>query len=517
MSELADFESEPIEGLNPDGGVTIPLFSRIGHNIWMGGCPVDSVPPETQFIVSLYPWAEYTVPEGVTVTRAWLHDVHEVPDVPLLVALACWVSTVRQIGVTFVHCLLPGTMVGAYEPQRVEDIVGDVISGDGRQRKILARMEHEHDGLVVNLKARGVPVLQVTPEHPVLVLKPYRTSGGFIFKPGYKSNFQALDRYRAELAPVWVPAGEVKPGDFLLSPKADLAAQGAPVALTPELAWLFGLYIADGGTSGEHAFSITLSLKDDCARAVRALFALGARPTVKDESTYRRITVSSKDLRDKFVSWFGRGSTTKRIPAWLHGEYASDVLAGYLHGDGYVHPRGQNVPFTTSLTLAWQVWQLAVSAGEYAYLYQVRKGGERYSIKGRDGVASPGWNVEWRSSAQHYNDWWGDYYCLAITDVELERYKGPVYDLEVSRDHSYLANGVVVHNCQAGLNRSGLVLALAMMVDGATADQAISHLRSARHELVLCNSTFEAWLRNSGAAALETTSKETEPSAAQSE
>lgn len=100
--DQADTQSEHVEGLGEY--IELSLFSRIGHNIWMGGCPVDKIPGDTEFIVSLYPWTEYTVPEGVTIIRAWLQDTHEMPDERLLVALARWVSDVRKIGQVVVHC-----------------------------------------------------------------------------------------------------------------------------------------------------------------------------------------------------------------------------------------------------------------------------------------------------------------------------------------------------------------------------------------------------------------------------
>lgn len=84
--------------------VEIALFSQVGHNVWMGGGPRDCLPPGTQFVVSLHPRLEYTVPAGITVTRAWLEDEHEIPDVRHLVALARWVSDVRKIGPVLVHC-----------------------------------------------------------------------------------------------------------------------------------------------------------------------------------------------------------------------------------------------------------------------------------------------------------------------------------------------------------------------------------------------------------------------------
>jgi hypothetical protein len=106
MSEFADTSSEPIEGLEEPERIELELalFSQIAPNVWMGGCPVDSVPPETRFIVNLYPWADYATPEGITMTRSWLQDIHEMPNVDELIALACWVSAVRRIGPVLVHC-----------------------------------------------------------------------------------------------------------------------------------------------------------------------------------------------------------------------------------------------------------------------------------------------------------------------------------------------------------------------------------------------------------------------------
>jgi protein-tyrosine phosphatase len=49
-------------------------------------------------------------------------------------------------------------------------------------------------------------------------------------------------------------------------------------------------------------------------------------------------------------------------------------------------------------------------------------------------------------------------------------------------------------HCQAGLNRSGLVTALALILNGMSPERAIGLLRQKRTPLVLCNGAFEAWL-----------------------
>lgn len=55
--------------------------------------------------------------------------------------------------------------------------------------------------------------------------------------------------------------------------------------------------------------------------------------------------------------------------------------------------------------------------------------------------------------------------------------------------------GQVLVHCQAGLNRSSLILARALMLDGMTADEAINLIREKRSPACLCNLTFEKYLK----------------------
>lgn len=61
----------------------------------------------------------------------------------------------------------------------------------------------------------------------------------------------------------------------------------------------------------------------------------------------------------------------------------------------------------------------------------------------------------------------------------------------------------VLIRCQAGLNRSGLVTAMVLMLDGWSAAEAIAHIRARRSPVALCNDRFVDWLLDHAEAALD--------------
>jgi len=60
-----------------------------------------------------------------------------------------------------------------------------------------------------------------------------------------------------------------------------------------------------------------------------------------------------------------------------------------------------------------------------------------------------------------------------------------------------LADGPTLVNCQAGLNRSGLIAARVLVLNGMNAAEAIETIRTKRSKACLCNPSFETWLRAS--------------------
>ena len=84
----------------------------------------------------------------------------------------------------------------------------------------------------------------------------------------------------------------------------------------------------------------------------------------------------------------------------------------------------------------------------------------------------------------------------AINDIDLSRLRQAV---EFGYDRWKQGDRVLVR-CQAGLNRSGLVIALILIKDGLTPAEAIARIRENRGEDALFNRDFHNWLLKEGAS-----------------
>jgi hypothetical protein len=76
----------------------------------------------------------------------------------------------------------------------------------------------------------------------------------------------------------------------------------------------------------------------------------------------------------------------------------------------------------------------------------------------------------------------------------IEEYIPTIVELAQWAHAKWAAGKKVNIRCQAGLNRSGLVTALTLMISGLSADEAIKTLREKRSDYALCNRQYEHWL-----------------------
>lgn len=371
------------------------------------------------------------------------------------------------------HCVPYGTMISTQIPKPCQDVrVGDrVVSHDGRLHAVKQVHTREYDDDLITVKVDGMVPTSFTLHHPVLVYRPMRAHGTK-FAPGLAMAVYAggkyaalVNRYAAWEAgnPVWLAAEEIRDGDYVLSPPVKpeggavmpewaVVPQAVnrpvwPSAPTADLAWLFGLYIADGNANPGHRVTITLGRgeTESVTRACRAWASLGLRPRLVEEATYTRVVVDSAVAANSFRVWFGACSAEKHIPEFLyHGWDTRALVEGITDGDGCAHRQGYVIS-TTSKRLALQIHQLLLTHGERPSMQvQPRNGGEYPN-------ASPGWTVTWNTGggANIRMRHWGDYYLMPVREVRRERYTGTVWNYEIEDTHTYLTNNIVSHNCMA--------------------------------------------------------------------
>jgi protein-tyrosine phosphatase len=70
-----------------------------------------------------------------------------------------------------------------------------------------------------------------------------------------------------------------------------------------------------------------------------------------------------------------------------------------------------------------------------------------------------------------------------------------LYELARSAHRDWKAGKRVLIRCAAGWNRSGIVMALVLIRDGYSVEDAINLIREKRCPEALCNTTFANWLR----------------------
>jgi pyruvate formate lyase activating enzyme len=239
--------------------------------------------------------------------------------------------------------------------------------------------------------------------------------------------------------------------------------------LTAELAWLLGIYCAEGSigvhpdrpNSRHLVFSFGHHEKELVQRTVRLLAEVfGLRVVIVNRRTTDTVEVSSKSAAWLFEALCGRGAQHKRVP-WQLGHTPIPVMSafldGYFAGDGYFSET-QIVGGTVSRDLALGLYELGLHL-DLLPSYFVHEPRPSKHLEGRESSQSTTFIVKFkrdryegrRPSGSERAVWrdTGRIFLTPVRSIETVPYQGTVYNLEVDDlDHSYLAPFVAVSNCQ---------------------------------------------------------------------
>lgn len=344
-------------------------------------------------------------------------------------------------------CFVAGTMILTEQGYRpIEDIrVGDMVLTDKfRLRRVVRTGSKEAD--VVKVKIVGRPEIVCTPNHPFLVTSSKRdnrrkspTYGRMVF-----GNMEYL------------PVGECN-GMHASTLNACDVAIDIPVPNFPKFynatarqtAQFIGWYLGDGYIrrfSGRNKKCVTLCLNEEKLARFADEFKDAIRYCVCDRvGKTLKVIVSNTAMADFLLEHFGEHAADKRIPPWCYADIhiASEIINGYMLTDGYTMDRFSG--FTTvSPTLAYGMADLLGTTSISLHFPPQKR-----LLLGRIINQRPQFICKaWQRPRKLFPD--GRGHCLArITSVEEMLETRTVFNIEVEEDHTYVAAGVFVHNCQS--------------------------------------------------------------------
>jgi hypothetical protein len=393
----------------------------------------------------------------------------------------------RNPGDQWAHCVLPDALIAGPEFRRADDVrVGDKVYGhDGSIQVVEEVISHDFEGNLATISVIGMPAISVTDEHPVLVYRRARRLAGVrqavidghVLDEPTMSPMYLQGWMRHEAA--WVMAKDVRKDDFMMTPPIGDAIISPPIALSEELAWLMGFYVGDGHATPNHKIGFTLSMNDPVEKVLQCLEKLGLQGHVKEFGTYRRITAYSAEIANQFLAWFGK-TFERRFPSWLiHSEYAEDALEGLVQADGCDY-KGKRIVQTVSKSLMLQVCMLVGKLGYRVSMHRRKPGLGGYAN------SAEAFTVQWYPDSQRRNA--GGVVLHKVKSVRLSPHSGRVYNFEVSNTHSFVTDGLAVHNC---MRFQGILVAS----DGAVFIRMSNESWGVEHMYTVPISEVDDWFR----------------------
>lgn len=241
---------------------------------------------------------------------------------------------------------------------------------------------------------------------------------------------------KALMAPAITLPGVTEGADLSVVP----LGLGRTALLDETLAWIFGLYFAEGAIKNRNELSpsvyFTLA-KNEIAMAERisawSEANLGHKAWIQtwDGLNFIQVNVFDKFFGRFMLDNFGSGFNKKRIPEWVFAlpeNIRASFLDGFMSGDATNYESldaDYNVFSIANPTLAYELGLLARSVGK----------------KVRFNFQATGKLIKHRTATVS----------MSSANEVIKFIKSPVlaevFDMEVEEDHSFVAGDIICHNC----------------------------------------------------------------------
>ncbi|MFB6205246.1 MAG: LAGLIDADG family homing endonuclease, partial [Haloglomus sp.] len=386
-------------------------------------------------------------------------------------------------------CFPPGTEVLTPEGQRaIEDLrEGDlVIDENGTEQPVAETMErHVDEELVEVVPERLNEPIRATGEHPFKVVR----NDGFewvdardlceddqlVLGHAATENELTLDatldlRSVASGPMAFTDGGAVINREYYGTSKGPTPASIETEIPMADFATVAGWYLAEGcvvyrrGTPNEVTFTLHADETDEADEIRAALDGFGIEPrieTVEGRNTLH-VHVESASFAQLIEGLFGTGASEKRVPEFLWDapvETQARVIEALFDGDGTLEKRGESQRVQLQLVceeiVDW-VFQAGLRCG-VQFSRHTRTPEDRQPTHWVSASVSTALGTPLECLFDAVPDDFravdrtkqaNGHEVVPIDTVECVPYEGPVYNAEVADTHTYVAEDVVVHNCE---------------------------------------------------------------------
>ena len=378
------------------------------------------------------------------------------------------------------HCLLGNSLVHTnYSIKKISEIlVGDLVyTHNNKWQKVIKILSRKYSGLLYNIKPWcWTEGLEVTPEHPLYAIKSYKCSW---IKGLCKKNCSKLSECKNkrfnDYLKEWVPAVELKKGDFLVYPRFNTIKTTRDfnnIKITKSLCRLIGYYLAEGYTIRDEGigFSFNKNEKryiDDVIYLIDNIFKK-SKFTI-DERKSKDIIFYSREINNFFKQFYNsstRRAFSKRLPYFmleLPTSLQVEILNGWYRGD-----KGYTISRELINQMKIICLRLGIIPNIRVDLASKHKERGKHFIGNR--VINANYDLYCLGNLSFFEDKFGllneeefcrfktkmvrrhgwidkDYIYLPIRNINKRSYTGDVFNLDVEKDNSYVSEFASIHNC----------------------------------------------------------------------
>lgn len=358
-------------------------------------------------------------------------------------------------------CVMPGTLITLKTGEQIpiEDVkVDDLVLTHNGIGRVTQTMQNDYVGRIFSIYRFGFPdPLEVTEDHEVWStqtpdsVRNAKYNQGDLSRQGFKINDDSF----LKPLPQWVDSQDLRVHDWV----ASTWVQPTPLGVGYHFATALGYYLAEGNIVSQNGKLTEIQwtfhedesdLHEALAQALGHLSSARVRTYQYPDRSVVSIRITDHRLAKEFSELAGHYARQKKLAASVLRWPIQDLeamLEAHYQGDGTYNQKDARLThYTASDDLAQQLFDILVKCGYVPSWQRVTNNGgpqNREAVLTMNRISYKRQKTGKGNGRRRFEA----RYMSKITKIEEREYEGPVYNLAVDNQESYVANGVVVHNC----------------------------------------------------------------------